>query len=128
MGRIDILRTITLITIASGVALHIGTALLGTGGVNQFQVELLLLSCLPYVLCVVVLLWSGRALIALCGVVPALGFDIAAFLSVFVWPTSSTAPLILLFLPLWNLLLFVPLGLLVGWGIGRARAQRVEVL
>jgi hypothetical protein len=37
--------------------------------------------------------------------------------SVFVIPTGSTAALGLIFMPLWNLLLLGPLGLLVVWGL-----------
>jgi hypothetical protein len=36
---------------------------------------------------------------------------------VFVQPTGSTAALGLLFMPLWNLLLLGPIGLLVVWGL-----------
>src|ERR1044072_1018550 len=41
--------------------------------------------------------------------IPAI-LDAGNFYSVFIHPTSSTAALGMLFVPLWNLLLFVPLG------------------
>ena len=45
--------------------------------------------------------------------------DAGNFYSVFIHPTSSTAALGMLFVPLWNLLVFVPLGGAAGWWIGR---------
>jgi len=53
--------------------------------------------------------------------IPAI-LDAGNYYSVFIHPTSSTAALGMLFVPLWNLLLFVPLGGAIGWWIGRRRA------
>ena len=50
--------------------------------------------------------------------IPAI-LDAGNYYSVFIHPTSSTAALGMLFVPLWNLLLFVPLGGAIGWWIGR---------
>jgi hypothetical protein len=50
--------------------------------------------------------------------IPAI-LDAGNFYSVFIHPTSSTAALGMLFVPLWNLVLFVPLGGAIGWWIGR---------
>ena len=41
---------------------------------------------------------------------------VATYVSIFVWPTGSTAPIALLFIPLWGLLLIGP----IGAGIGHA--------
>ena len=49
----------------------------------------------------------------------------AAFYSAFIHPTSSTAALGLLFMPLWNLLFFAPVGALLGWLISK-RAPPAE--
>lgn len=45
--------------------------------------------------------------------------DAGTFYSVFVAPEHSTAALGLLFVPLWNLVVFVPLGGGVGWWVGK---------
>jgi hypothetical protein len=50
--------------------------------------------------------------------VPAI-MDAGNFYSVFVHPMSSTAGLGMIFVPLWNLAVFVPLGGALGWWIGR---------
>jgi hypothetical protein len=41
--------------------------------------------------------------------------DALTVYAVFIHPTTSTAPLAMMFVPLWSLLLFTPLGLSVGW-------------
>ncbi len=50
-------------------------------------------------------------------VVPAL-LDAGNFYSVFIHPESSTAALGMLFVPLWNLVAFVPIGGAIGWWVG----------
>lgn len=55
--------------------------------------------------------------------VPVL-IDLMTFFSVFVSPQGSTAGLAMLFTPLWNLLVFVPLGAAVGrWVRNRSNAD-----
>jgi hypothetical protein len=49
--------------------------------------------------------------------IPAI-LDAGNFYSVFIHPASSTAALGMLFIPLWNLVVFVPLGGAVGWWVG----------
>lgn len=53
------------------------------------------------------------------GLILAAIMDAGIFHSVFVAPESSTAPLGLLFMPLWNLVVFMPLGGGVGWWVGK---------
>jgi hypothetical protein len=50
-------------------------------------------------------------------IIPAI-LDAGNFYSVFIHPTSSTAALGMLFVPLWNLIIFVPVGTAVGWWLG----------
>jgi hypothetical protein len=54
--------------------------------------------------------------------IPAL-LDAGNYYSVFIHPESSTAGLGMLFVPLWNLIVFVPIGAAIGWWVGH-RAQR----
>ncbi len=75
----------------------------------------LLWAMLPYALCVAVLAKSRSALPATLGALVALAWDIRTYYSVFVHPTSSTAALAMIVMPLWNTLLFVPAAMLVAW-------------
>jgi len=59
--------------------------------------------------------------------IPAI-LDAGNFYSVFIHPTSSTAALGMLFVPFWNLVVFVPLGGAIGWWIGhRIRITAAEM-
>jgi hypothetical protein len=49
--------------------------------------------------------------------IPAL-LDAGNFYSVFMHPTSSTAALGMVFVPFWNLVVFVPIGGAIGWWVG----------
>lgn len=76
---------------------------------------LLLWSCLPYLICASVALLKKKPVFALGGALGTFTFDLYMYYSVFVHPGSSTAALGLLFAPLWNLLLFGPLGAASLW-------------
>jgi hypothetical protein len=78
---------------------------------------------LPYVLCAVALrIWGPVAAIG--GGLVALGLDAASLYAVFIHPTSSTAPLALLFVPLYSLVIFTPLGIAAGRLTDRWRESR----
>jgi len=94
------------------------------GGLGIFSVSLMLWAWLPYLVCLFMLFVTKNSIVPLGGVVAAFGMDVALYLSVFVWPQSSTAPIALLFMPLWNLFLFMPVGMLVGWGILKLRKHK----
>jgi len=47
---------------------------------------------------------------------------------VFVNPQSSTAALGMLFVPILNIAVFVPLGAAVGWWVGRRIAMTTDML
>ena len=93
-------------TLSTG-ALSDGLAL----GLRQrfcFSLGFFLWAVMPYGLCLVgLVLFAKPVPIGLCAAV-ALLFDFLAHHAVFIRPTSSTAPLVLLFMPLWHVLLFVP--------------------
>jgi hypothetical protein len=74
-------------------------------------------SLVPYALCLIVAALSASSIPALAGAIVALLFDLGAHNDVFVHPTSSTAGLALLFVPLWNTLVFVPLAMFAAWSL-----------
>lgn len=105
---------------ALGMILHFGVGAFGlSGGHYLFTSGLMAWSWLPYI----VGLWLASTLrspiIAFCGMLPALIFDATNVYVVFVAPTSSTAALGLLWVPLWNLLIVEPVGLAVGWWVSK---------
>jgi hypothetical protein len=73
----------------------------------------------PYIACALLLGLLKRPHAAAGALlVPAI-MDAGNYYSVFIYPTSSTAGLGMIFVPLWNLAVFVPLGGALGWWIGR---------
>ena len=99
-----------------GLLLHAYTAFFkGEGGVSDFSVGLMIFSWAPYLISMLLIFTMRRTLIPLCGLVIPVFMDMLVHYSVFINPQSSTASLGLLFMPLWNILLFLPLGLLSGW-------------
>jgi hypothetical protein len=110
--------------VVAGIALHTYEFTFATGsGSSSFAIWLLAWSVLPFAVALVLSrLRFGPA--------KAAGFAWASLLgsvymhfSVFLQPTASTAALGLLFMPLWNLLLLGPVGLLVAWGLGASNSR-----
>ena len=94
-------------------------------GPNLFTLGLLALSVLPYSICLLVaLLGKGSPLLGFAGAVGPLLSDLELYHSVFVAPDSSTAAIALLFGPLVNLLVLLPLGMLIGYGLARWFGRR----
>ena len=118
------MRGLATIPIAAGVLVHAYTVLfVADGPFGLFHVGIFLWSCLPYAVCVG--LWKlGWTAPSAGGARLALAADIWMHYQVFVAPGGSTAALGLLFMPLWNLLIFVPLGALLGWWISQRWARR----
>lgn len=75
---------------------------------------LMIWSSMPYLVCMFIAAISRNPLSPLIGSLAALVFDVFNLYSVFIDPLHSTAPLGLIFVPLWNLVVFIPLGLLAG--------------
>jgi hypothetical protein len=107
-----------------GAALHAYESLLLAAGGPSIGFFLWGLS--PYFLCLFVAMSSRSPVPAAVGAAIAILFDLLAHYGVFVHPTSSTAALALIFTPLWNTLVFAPIGILVTWLILRRRAQLSE--
>jgi|SRR5665213_1481324 len=78
---------------------------------------------LPYGVCLMSLLWFRSGVPTAIGAAVALVWDAIAHYDVFVHPTSSTAALALLFVPLWNALLFSPIAMLIAWLVVRKRTR-----
>lgn len=93
---------------------------------EYFDVWLFLYSCLPYAICWAIVARVNSAA-GFSGALFAFVADMIAFHAMFIGPPHSTAPIGLFFTPMANLFLFVPAGLVVGWGLGRAvRAYRAH--
>lgn len=76
---------------------------------------------LPYLLVLVLACFKGTRLPALAGGVVALLVDLWTLREVFIDPKSSTASLALIWMPLWNMILFVPIATLIAWAVSRRR-------
>ena len=112
------------VVVAIAVALHAYEAFVkSAGGVSLVSLGFFLWPLSPYALCVVVAGVSVSSIRAVAGALTALLFDLDAHDHVFVHPTSSTAGLAILFVPLWNLLVFSPLAMLGTWLLLRLRAK-----
>lgn len=80
----------------------------------------LLWSMTPYILCLVVLILSRSALHVIVGVSAALVLDAVMYYSV-LYSSSSTAVLGLVWMPIWNIFVFVPGAMMITWLIVRRR-------
>lgn len=106
--------------IGSALLLHATTAFIKSeGGVTPFSIGLMIWSWLPYLLSIWFFSLIRRSLVPLSGVVPPLIMDAWTFYVVFISPQNSTAALALIWVPLWNLVIFLPAGLLTGWILSR---------
>ena len=81
---------------------------------NGFSLGFFLWAVMPYGLCVAGLAMSWNPLSVGFAATVALAFDLLAHHSVFIHPTNSTAPLILLFMPLYNAVLWIPAAMLLA--------------
>jgi len=95
------------------------------GGSSSDGISLawLLWSLTPYALCLFVSAFPATRMPAVAGAVVALAFDSIAHYDVFVNPKGSTAALALVFVPLWNTIVFSPLAILIAWLVLRWRTR-----
>ena len=77
----------------------------------------------PYALCLSVSSMASWRAAPVPGGVLALAVDLLVHREVFVSPQSSTAALLLIFVPLWNTLVIVPAGTLVACAVARRRSR-----
>lgn len=117
------IRGVAYIGAALGIVFHLQTAIIKGGG-DTFAQLVLFGSSLPYVACALIARLCPHPLMGVIPLLPALALDGLAYYSVFVDPQSSTAALALLWAPIWNLLLVVPIGSFIGWLLrGRRHEQ-----
>ena len=91
----------------------------------DFSFGLLTWALSPYVVALLLSSFKATRAAAVAGAAAALCVDALAFHSVFIRPTGSTAPLVLLFAPLWNLLFFVPGSTWLTWKLRRRGSAHV---
>lgn len=115
----SLLPRLTAAVALSGLALHAYIALFESSGNDVWSVVFLAWGGLPYLICLVIACLGRRALHGLFAALACLGLDAVNYYQVFVDPQSSTAALGLLFVPLLNLVVSIPLGVtvaaLIGW-------------
>ena len=80
----------------------------------------------PYAVCFLVLIRSRSGIPAALGVTAAFALDLLAHYDVFVNPTSSTAALALVAVPLWSALLIAPAVMAIAWLAVRRRSRLRE--
>jgi hypothetical protein len=105
-----------LLLVLFGFVLHTYTELVEA---SSFTVGFWLWSLSPYIVGGLLLVLARQPHAATGALVLPVIMDSITFYSVFVAPGGSTAALGLLFVPLWNLVIFVPLGGTVGWWVGK---------
>jgi hypothetical protein len=111
-----------IVLVAVGLLLHASIAFFKSDSSDRsFSLGLMVWSWLPYLLALFFLIIIRRKIIPLCGVVGPLILDLTNYYAVFISPQSSTAALGLLWVPLWNLVLLGPVGMLIGWAISRKK-------
>lgn len=109
------MRCYTLLLCLAGVVLHLYTALFkAEPGLSRYLAGWFLWSCAPYAVALVLLMFVSRSAIAMGYAAASLCLDISMFISVFVYSTNSTAAVGLIVVPFWNLVLFGPMGSLIG--------------
>lgn len=110
------------VLIIYAVLLHaVGGVINARSGELGVALTLFAWSLLPYCLALLLLLVMEKVIVPFVGLLGPVVLDSLNFFAVFIWSTSSTAALDLFWIPLWNLLLIEPLGLLIGWFISRSK-------
>lgn len=110
-----------LYAVVTGALLHAVMApvawLLGGGDSDVVWSTLFLvaISLLPYIVAYFILVGALDARPGMCGVLLVLVVDVVAHALVIFAPQSSTDAVALVFVPFWNLLLFLPVGAVAGF-------------
>jgi hypothetical protein len=124
--KITRIQKIVHVLVLCGLILHLKTAFWKSSDPwSGFSIGLLIWSLFPYLAIVIASRKASYG--ALCAVIVVFLFDLFMHLKVFVWPSSSTASLGLLFMPLWNMVLFIPLSFLAGYFIEKRLKKKDEI-
>lgn len=97
--------------VALGAALQIYIAIAEVGQLTGFFFWALA----PYVLLAVLAFRMKKHFKLVLGAAVALVVDYFTFQKVFINPTSSTAAIALIWMPLWTVIFFIPAAILFGW-------------
>jgi hypothetical protein len=98
----------------AGLAMHLWAQLSGS---THFSPGFLLWSITPYLIAAGLLCTAPRFVLA-GALLAILAADTWTYLSVHVWPNSSTVGLLYVFMPFWNIVMFLPAGAVAGWILG----------
>ena len=110
-GRID---KLTYLVLSLGAALHVYLAAGHTIGLTSKVMVTLVMSMLPYVMCLVLLSCSNKPLMALCSGLLLLTADLLLFRN-FLFDNSGVGyNLIGISTPVWKMVLLMPLGCFIG--------------
>jgi hypothetical protein len=121
------LRVLALGPPVIGILLHLHEFLIGfEAQARSLSLALLVWSCLPYFIALFLIWLMRRTVIPLFGVLGPLIVDLVNHYYVVIEPASSTAVLNLLWIPLWNIVVFQPIGSAVGWFFLRVRMRRAK--
>jgi hypothetical protein len=105
-------------------SLHLYENLSGTS--ESFSIGFFCWTLAPHILALVLSCFRATRLPALAGAAVALLMDAWTFHRVFVYPASSTAAIALIWIPLWNILIFVPGATWIAWLINRRRQSAAQ--
>ena len=112
------IRKLSIGVVAFGFFIHVYTYSFKAQGEFDFTTfGFLLMASMPYIICLILILAKNNSVMPLAGSILPLLIDTFTYYSVFIKPSSSTASIALLWMPIWNMLLVLPLGLLIGYGI-----------
>jgi hypothetical protein len=88
---------------------------------QAFSLGFLSWSLAPHALALALSCFRATRLPAVAGAAAALFMDAWTFHAVFIAPSSSTAPLAMIWIPLWNMLIVVPAATWIAWLVQRRR-------
>jgi hypothetical protein len=103
------------------VLLHAYEQFAGTS--TPFSFAWFLWPLVPYAACLAVAVFRETRVAAIGGVVTAMAVDVLVHFEVFISPSSSSAGLAMLFAPIWSLLVFTPVAMLVTWFVARRKSR-----
>lgn len=111
------IRQIIYVLLFLGTALHLKAEFWESSDPgSSFSIGVLIWSLVPYL---GIFIFRKFLYGSLCAVILVFAFDLWMHLEAFVFPSSSTSALGLLFMPLWNLILVIPLSYFIGSKISK---------
>ncbi len=106
--------------------LHLKTALIESSGpVDSFTLGLFSISIFPYLM---ILFLRKKYYGSLCAAIGVFVIDLFFHLDAFVFPSSSTAALGLLFIPFFNTLVVIPLSFLFSYFVKKDKSGKIDPL